>query len=193
MDKRSFSQGAAPLPLDALPERLLQAPPPPDPLPQAAVLVPIVMRAVPMVLFTLRSESLARHPGQISFPGGLAETGETDPAATALREMEEETGIAPEFVAVAGYLPAYCTASGFCVRPVVGRLREGFRLKPDPCEVAGIIEAPLAFFLDPGRMSEIDAEWLGEVHRVKLFEYGDCRIWGVTAAIMAELAQRLRP
>lgn len=192
MDKMSYSRDAAENWHARLAARLLAAPPPPLPMPQAAVLVPIVMREDPILLFTLRSDSLPRHPGQISFPGGLAEEGEPDPANTALRELEEETGITADFVTLAGYLRESGTASGFCIRPVVGLVREGYTLTLDAREVAGIVEVPLSFFLDPANTRICDVEWQGAWHRVLSFDYGESRIWGATASIAAELAQRLR-
>ena len=103
----------------------------------------------PILLFTRRTETLARHSGQMSFPGGRSEAGDFSPVETALRETFEETGIAPGFVTVAGYLDRYLTGTGFDIQPVVGVLAEGFTLKPDPREVAQVFEVPLAFLLDP--------------------------------------------
>lgn len=178
--------------LDRLVPRLDARPPSPGFMPPAAVLVPIVMHAEPALLFTLRSDTVTRHPGQISFPGGVEETQDADPASAALRELHEETGIVSDFVTVIGYLGVAGTATGFAIRPVVGMVREGFALAPDPREVAGIFEAPLAFFLDPANMREESCEWRGEMRRFPVFDYGDCRIWGATAAIVADLSRRMR-
>ena len=81
-------------------------------------------------MFTRRTESLARHSGQVSFPGGRSEAHDLSPVETALRETFEETGIAPSFVTVAGYLDRYLTGTGFDIQPVVGLLTDGFALTP---------------------------------------------------------------
>src|SRR3569833_3428980 len=116
---------------------------------KAAVLLPLIVRDRPSLLFTRRTESLARHSGQVSFPGGRSEAGDLSPVETALRETMEETGIEPAFVSVAGYLPRYRTGTGYDISPVVGVLSDGFTLMPNPDEVAEAFEAPLAYFLDP--------------------------------------------
>ena len=157
----------------------------------AAVLIPIVERAEPALLFTQRSEELPRHPGQVSFPGGRVHAADASLTATALRELEEETGISADFVSVQGFLEVYETVTGYAVVPVVGLLREGFVLRPDAREVAQVFEAPLAFFLDPANRQEHVLDWKGGLRRVYAFEVETHYIWGATAAILVNLAQRL--
>jgi 8-oxo-dGTP pyrophosphatase MutT (NUDIX family) len=160
---------------------------------KASVLLPIVARPdmPPTVLFTRRTETLARHSGQVSFPGGRSEAGDLSPVETALRETFEETGIAPGFVTVAGYLGRYLTGTGFDIQPVVGVLAEGFALVPDPREVAEIFEVPLAFLLDPANRRRDVREIGGRQRRFYAFTYKEHEIWGATAAIVVNLAQRL--
>jgi 8-oxo-dGTP pyrophosphatase MutT (NUDIX family) len=157
----------------------------------AAVLLPVVMRSEPTILFTQRTRHLARHSGQISFPGGRSEAGDSSPVETALRETLEETGLAPDFVTVAGYLPRYRTGTGFDIAPVVGLVAEGFTLTPNPEEVAETFEAPLAFFLDPANRRQ-EARILGgrERHFYVFSPHGRA-IWGATAAILVDFAARL--
>ena len=104
---------------------------------KAAVLLPLIQRNEPALLFTRRTESLARHSGQVSFPGGRSEPHDLSPVETALRETFEETGIASSFVTVAGYLDRYLTGTGFDIQPVVGLVAEGFALMPDPQRSGG--------------------------------------------------------
>ncbi len=156
----------------------------------AAVLFPIVARAEPTVLFTKRSEDLSRHPGQVSFPGGRADPQDSSLVVTALREMREETGIAEDFVSVAGFLDVYETGTGYAILPVVGLLREGFALAPDTREVAGIFEVPLGFLLDPANRQERTAEWKGRLRRFYAFQYETHYIWGATASILVNFAER---
>jgi 8-oxo-dGTP pyrophosphatase MutT (NUDIX family) len=157
----------------------------------AAVLVPVIARATPTLLFTRRTEHLARHSGQISFPGGRREAGDLSPVETALRETMEETGIAPGLVSIAGYLPRYLTGTGFDISPVVGVVSPGFTLAPDAREVAEIFEVELAFFLDPANAKEISREMAGRVRLVHVFEPQGHYIWGITAALLSDLAARL--
>jgi 8-oxo-dGTP pyrophosphatase MutT (NUDIX family) len=157
----------------------------------ASVLLPIVARAEPTMLFTQRSEHLRRHPGQVSFPGGGAQDGDGSLVDTALRELTEETGIAADFVSVEGFLEVYETVTGYAVLPVVGLLSEGFALMPDPTEVAHVFEVKLAFFLDPANLREHVLEWKGGMRRVYAFEAETHYIWGATASMLVNLAQRL--
>jgi len=160
---------------------------------KAAVLLPLILRAEgePHLLFTRRTDRLARHSGQVSFPGGRSEQSDLSPVETALRETFEETGIAPSFVTVAGYLDRYLTGTGFDIQPVVGLVKEGFALIPDPREVAEIFEVPLAFLCDPANRRRENREVGGRQRSFFAFSYGGHEIWGATAAIVVSLAQRL--
>jgi 8-oxo-dGTP pyrophosphatase MutT (NUDIX family) len=158
---------------------------------KAAVLLPVVQREEPMLLFTRRTDSLARHSGQVSFPGGRSEAYDISPMETALRETFEETGIAPSFITVAGYLDRYLTGTGFDIQPVVGLLAEGFALSPDPREVAEIFEVPLRFLCDPSNRRRESREVGGRQRSFYAFTYNEREIWGATAAIVVNLAQRL--
>jgi 8-oxo-dGTP pyrophosphatase MutT (NUDIX family) len=163
----------------------------PRKLAPSAVLLPIVAHAEPTILFTRRSEHLPRHAGQVSFPGGGVQDGDASLVDTALRELAEETGIAADFVTVMGFLDVYETGTGYAILPVVGLLSEGFALKPDAREVAHVFEVPLAFFLDPANRQEHVLEWKGGMRRVYAFEAETHYIWGATASILVNLAQRL--
>ncbi len=159
----------------------------------AAVLLPIVRRSAPSVLFTRRTAHLARHAGQVSFPGGRTAPSDRDAIATALRETEEETGIAPHHVSVAGFLESYETGTGFAITPVVGIVDTAFSLKPNPDEVDEIFEVPLAFLLDPSNRETKTSEWAGTTRRYYAYTYGQHYIWGATAGILAGFVERLMP
>lgn len=158
---------------------------------QAAVLVPVILRDAPTLLLTRRTDTLARHSGQISFPGGRSEPDDLTPVETALRETFEETGIAPGFVTVAGYLDRYLIATGFDIQPVVGVVADGFALVPDPSEVADTFEVPLSFLLEPANRRRESREIAGRQRSFYAFTYKEHEIWGATAAIIVNLAQRL--
>ncbi|HXL99965.1 MAG TPA: CoA pyrophosphatase [Rhizomicrobium sp.] len=157
----------------------------------SAVLLPIVARPAPTVLFTRRTAHLARHAGQVSFPGGRAENSDTSLVVTALRETMEETGIASSFITVTGFLDAFETGTGFAILPVVGLLAEGFALVPNPAEVDEVFEVPLAFLLDPANRKRDSREWQGKRREFYVFEYGAHYIWGATAAILVNFSDRM--
>jgi 8-oxo-dGTP pyrophosphatase MutT (NUDIX family) len=159
----------------------------------AAVLIPVIAREEPTLLFTRRTEHLARHSGQISFPGGRREAGDLSPVETALRETREETGIDPALVRVAGFLPRYRTGTGFDIAPVVGVIAPGFVLMPDPSEVAEIFEVKLDFFLDPNNIRQVSRELAGRPRLVHVFQPDGHYIWGITAALLMDFAARLKP
>lgn len=157
----------------------------------AAVLLPIIMAPEPRILFTQRTQHLARHSGQVSFPGGRRDAGDLSPVETALRETMEETGIDPAFVSIAGHLPRYRTGTGFDISPVVGVLSDGFTLTPNPHEVAEAFTAPLIFFLDPANRRLETRIWGGRERSFYVFSPEGRTIWGATAAILVDFAARL--
>jgi 8-oxo-dGTP pyrophosphatase MutT (NUDIX family) len=158
----------------------------------AAVLLPLILRDAPMVLLTERTHTLSRHAGQVSFPGGRAEPADISLVETALRETQEETGIAPSFVTVAGYLDAYETGTGFAILPVVGLLGTGFSLVPDPAEVASVFEVPLDFLLDPANRLKETREFRGRMRSFFSYTYDGHYIWGATAAMLINFSDRMR-
>jgi 8-oxo-dGTP pyrophosphatase MutT (NUDIX family) len=157
----------------------------------AAVLLPVIMRPEPTILFTQRTAHLAKHSGQVSFPGGRSDAGDLSPVETALRETLEETGIEAAFISIAGYLPRYRTGTGFDISPVVGVLSEGFTLTPNPDEVAEAFEAPLAYFLDPANRRLETRVWGERERSFYVFSPDGRIIWGATAAILVDFAARL--
>ncbi len=160
------------------------------PLRAAAVLVPIVEREDgPTMLLTRRSAHLADHAGQISFPGGRLEAGET-PVEAALREAEEEIGLDRSFVEVAGYIDAHETVTGFHITPVVAFVRPGFSLAIDPREVAEAFEVPLDFLFDPANHQEHSRSYKDTTRRYYAMPYGEYYIWGATARILVNLYRR---
>ncbi len=163
----------------------------PRKLKPAAVLIPIIRRAEPTILFTRRTPHLARHAGQVSFPGGRVDKSDVSLTETALRETHEETGISREFVSIAGFLESYETGTGFAIVPVVGMLAEGFQLVPDPGEVDEVFEVPLSFLFDPANRQRKSAEWQGRRREFYAYTYGRHYIWGATAAILVNLMERL--
>jgi 8-oxo-dGTP pyrophosphatase MutT (NUDIX family) len=160
----------------------------------AAVLVPIIAHPQALsVLFTQRTTHLKAHSGQVSFPGGRAEPGDASPEFTALREAQEEVGLAPERVEVLGRLPDYFTRTGYRISPVVGLLLPPLEFKPDPGEVEEIFEVPLAFLLDPRNHVRRTREFKGQTVGFYEMPYENRYIWGATAGMIVNLYRHLAP
>jgi 8-oxo-dGTP pyrophosphatase MutT (NUDIX family) len=158
----------------------------------AGVLVALVNRAQgPHVVFTQRTDHLSDHAGQISFPGGRAEEHDADIIHTALRESEEEIGLAPERVEVLGTLPDYFTITGYRVTPVVGWIDADVSFTPDPFEVAEVFEVPLAFFLDAANHQRHSLMRDGQERFFYAMPYNGRYIWGATAGMLVTLQQVL--
>jgi 8-oxo-dGTP pyrophosphatase MutT (NUDIX family) len=160
---------------------------------RAAVIVPIIWRQEPAILFTRRTEHLPSHAGQICFPGGgYAPTDETL-MRTALRELQEEIGLPPESVTVAGFLDAYDTLNtGFRILPVVGFLENEFQLTINTDEVAEVFEAPVSFLIDPRNHALKYAKRGGVMREFFSITFEQHEIWGATAAMIVNLSERLR-
>jgi 8-oxo-dGTP pyrophosphatase MutT (NUDIX family) len=157
----------------------------------AAVLVPVVDRTEPTVIFTERPTTMRKHPGQVSFPGGRIDPGDDGPIGAALREAEEEIGLDRDYVQVIGTTDRYRTVTGFEVTPVVAAVRPGFTLRPNAVEVADVFEAPLHFVLDPARQAIRTARWRGRERTYYEILWEGRRIWGATAAMLVNLSRRL--
>ena len=157
----------------------------------AAVLVPVVERPRPTVILTLRPETMRKHPGQVSFPGGRIDPDDEGPVAAALREAEEEIGLPPDAVEVIGVADVYRTITGFEVTPVVGIVPPGLALRPHPGEVAAMFEVPLHHLLDPAHQLVRTVEWRGRERCYYEIEWEGRRIWGATAAMIVNLSRRL--
>ena len=157
----------------------------------AAVLVAVVDRREPTLILTLRPETMRKHPGQVSFPGGRIDPGDDGPVAAALREAEEEIGLPPDKVEVIGLVDVYRTITGFVVTPVVGIVPPDLPLRPHPGEVAALFEAPLHYLLDPAHQHVRSAMWRGQERHYYEIDYEGRRIWGATAAMIVNLSRRL--
>lgn len=158
----------------------------------AAVLIPVIARAPELtVLFTQRTQHLKSHSGQVSFPGGRAEPGDASAEFTALREAQEEIGLAPERVEILGRLPEYHTRTGFRVTPVIGLIAPPLELAPDPREVESVFEVPLAYLLDPANRQRRTREFQGTSVGFYVFEYQGHMIWGATAGMLVNLHKML--
>ncbi|MBA3594480.1 MAG: CoA pyrophosphatase [Pseudomonadota bacterium] len=162
----------------------------------AAVLIPLVMRDELTLLLTERAGNMSTHSGQVAFPGGKTDDADHDAVDTALREAQEEIGLAREHVEVLGILPDYVTGTAFVITPVVALVRSGFALQPNPFEVADIFEVPLQHLMNPANHQRHEFEFDGDIRQWLSMPYtgpvdnsdGKERyIWGATAAMLRNL------
>lgn len=166
------------------------------PVVEAAVLVGLVPRASGVqVLLTQRTDRLRHHAGQVSFPGGRIDREDDGPVAAALREAEEEIGLARAQTIPLGFLDPLVTITGFRVMPVVAHVAPEFVAAPNPDEVADVFEVDLDFLMHPEHLERIPLDYRGRRRDVLQFRHApqapDKRIWGVTAAILFNLRERL--
>jgi 8-oxo-dGTP pyrophosphatase MutT (NUDIX family) len=155
------------------------------------VLIPVVDHDEPTVLLTLRASALSTHAGQIAFPGGRIDPGDTSPLDAALREAEEEIGLDRRHVEPLGYLDLYLSGTGFRIMPAVARVKPGFTLTVNDAEVADTFEVPLAFVMGPENHQRHSREWRGIMRTYYAMPFGERYIWGVTAGILRNLYERL--
>jgi len=166
--------------------------PPSAALRPAAVLVPLIDHAGGMtVLLTQRTPHLSAHAGQIAFPGGSIDAADADAVAAALRETEEEVGLARERVQVVGRLDTYVTGTGFEIAPIVGLVAPPLDLAIAPVEVAEAFEVPLSYILDRRNHQRIERESAGRRRAFFVLPYEGRNIWGATAGILVNLAEVL--
>ena len=157
----------------------------------AAVLVPIIDQENPEVVFTLRARDLAHHPGQVSFPGGAVERSDNSAVQTAIRETREEIGIAETAIQAIGFLDRFDTISDYRVLPVVGLLEPNLKWNPDHTEVDEVFTVPLSIITDSSRYRCTERDYKGARHMIWSLTWGEHVIWGVTAAIVRNLVDRL--
>jgi 8-oxo-dGTP pyrophosphatase MutT (NUDIX family) len=184
----SFDQGVSTLKLNALHK-------PGDKLARpkrtAAVLVPVLDKPEPEILLTVRSEFLAQHPGQVSFPGGSVDRSDRSAISTALREAEEEIGLDFSQVSPLGFLDRLDTNSDYRVLPVVGLVRSSFVSKPDHREVSEVFTVPLALAVNRDEYTHVEVIHEGRKIVVSSLHWQGHKIWGITAAILMNFGDRM--
>ena len=158
----------------------------------AAVLIAVVDRPEPTLILTQRPQDMRDHPGQVAFPGGKLDPGE-DAVTAALREAEEEIALPPASVQVIGTTDRYQTGTGFDVTPVLGVVhpQDTRNLQANPAEVEAWFEAPLELLLNRANFTENEVFWRGAMRTYLDMDYQGFRIWGVTAAIIANFSLRI--
>jgi 8-oxo-dGTP pyrophosphatase MutT (NUDIX family) len=160
---------------------------------RAAVLIPLLLKSDGLsVLLTQRTDHLHDHAGQISFPGGRMDPGDSNPNETALRESEEEIGLGRQGVEIIGHLPQYLTVSGYSVTPVVGLVKPQAEYVLDAFEVADVFEVPLHFLMDPANHQVRVWESDQGSRRFYSMPYENRFIWGATAGMLRNLYHLLK-
>ncbi|MEQ5042004.1 CoA pyrophosphatase [Providencia manganoxydans] len=158
----------------------------------AAVLLPIINKSTPTLLLTQRSPFLRSHAGQVAFPGGASDPEDGSLVTTALREAYEEVAIPPEKVQILGQLTPQQSLGGYEVTPIVGLLPAGIDYRPNPSEVASVFEVPLFDALSLQQHKFIDVKRSGRSNRIFFYWYQGHLVWGLTAAIIHQLALQLK-
>jgi len=169
----------------------MDRPMPAGPFTPAAVLIAITDRREPGLLLTQRTAHLRAHAGQVALPGGRLDPEDADAVAAALREAEEEIALPREQVEILGRSDMFRTGTGFEIAPIVGIVPPDLPLRPAEAEVDAIFEVPLAFLLDPANRALKTVEWEGRTRSYYEYLWEDRRVWGVTAAMLVNLARRI--
>jgi 8-oxo-dGTP pyrophosphatase MutT (NUDIX family) len=150
-----------------------------------------VPAAVLIAILTKRPDTMRKHPGQVAFPGGRLDPGDANAIAGALREAEEEIGLAPHHAEIVGTVDLYRTITDYTITPVIAVVPPGLPLHPNDGEVETIFEPPLHFLLDPANHERITVDWQGATRHYWEMHWGGQRIWGATAAMIVNLSKRL--
>jgi 8-oxo-dGTP pyrophosphatase MutT (NUDIX family) len=159
--------------------------------PEAAVLIPITRSETPELVLTLRASGLSTHGGEVAFPGGRRDPEDRDLIHTALREAEEEIGLAPGLVEVVGPLTALVSRHGIKVTPYAGFVPDFMEYCPNDGEIAAVFNVPLEYFCSDPREMTHRIDYQGRSWYVPSYRYEEYKIWGLTAIMIVELVNLL--
>jgi len=154
---------------------------------EAAVLMPITRTENPELILTLRAQGLSTHAGEVAFPGGRRDPEDCDLIRTALREAQEEVGLAPGLVQVVGPLSEVVSRHGIKVTPYVGFVPDYVEYRANEAEIDSVFSVPLDFFANDPREITHRIDYLGRTWYVPSYQFGGYKIWGLTAVMLVEL------
>ncbi|PCM43335.1 NUDIX hydrolase [Marinobacter sp. ANT_B65] len=155
--------------------------------PEAGILVPVTDDpGNPEMIFTLRSENLSTHSGQVAYPGGKRDPGDLSLAATALRETHEEIGLPPDQVEIISPLGQVMSRHGILVTPYVGVVPEEHPLAPNPAEIDSVFRVPLSFFLEDRRERTDVLPFQNQTIHVPCYRWERYQIWGLSAVVLVD-------
>ena len=154
---------------------------------QAAVLMAMTRTESPEIILTQRANGLSTHSGEVAFPGGHQDATDPDLMYTALREAEEEIGLAPGLVEVVGPMSQLVSLHGVKVTPFVGIVPDFLEYKANEAEIASVFNVPLEFFVNDPRAVTHRIDYLGESWFVPSYHFNGYKIWGLTAVMIVEL------
>ena len=158
----------------------------------AAVILPVFLKDdVPHILLTMRTDTVRHHKSQISFPGGVQDPGE-ELRTTALREIEEELGIAPGDVDILGELDDYITITNYRMTPFVAMIPHPYEYTVNEEEIAEVIELELRSFFNPKVLSIQEVDWYGVPREIVYFNVADYVIWGATGRVLLQFIDIIR-
>ena len=155
-------------------------------LPKAAVLIPVTDHVDPKLILTRRASHMSTHSGEVAFPGGKQDLTDRNLIETALRESEEEIGLDRNKVRILGETGTIISRYGLEVTPVVGIVDRGAKLTANTDELDRIFQVPLSFFLNRNNLSIDHWQMQNRNFQMPCYWYGEYRIWGLTALILAE-------
>lgn len=154
---------------------------------EAAVLMPLTRAQNPEVILTLRAQNLSTHGGEVAFPGGRRDPEDSDLIRTALRETQEEVGLAPSLVQVVGPLSEVVSRHGVKVTPYVGFIPDAVEYQANADEIVSVFSVPLDFFANDPRETTHRIDYLGNTWYVPSYHFAGYKIWGLTAIMLVEL------
>ena len=159
-------------------------------LPKAAVLIALTDEENPEVIYTLRSNKVSSHQGEVSFPGGMQEESDTSLIITALRESEEEIGLPQNCVKILGSLDTMVSRFNVSVTPFVGVIPGDVELNTSSEEIEVCFRVPLSFLLKDKRYRNDEVNRNGETFYMPAYKYSSYVIWGLTAMITVNFLNR---
>ena len=174
--------------LDKITEKikLYSGTPPVDELRQAAVLIAVTESENPELIYTLRSNKVGSHGGEVSFPGGMFETEDKNLQDTALRESHEETGLDRSKVNILGSIDTVVSRFNISVTPYVGIVPSDIELNDNSDEIEACFRVPLSFLLEDKRHRNDKINRNGDIFFMPAYSYDSYIIWGLTAMITVD-------